>query len=108
MIDDKTMQRLRAKLNKILPCNCGGNDYLNGKHYDDCFVSVQPKILQALAAEIERAEVEARLDELGVIMEMKPLTTVDSLLNLWGDRMSERKAELKSKTGGDNANRSDT
>lgn len=52
---------------------------------------------EAIASERdERREAEIRIEELdNAIANLKPLTTVDSLVNLWRDRMVERKAELE-------------
>jgi hypothetical protein len=32
------------ELDRILNCNCGGNDILNGSHYDDCAKNLKPKL----------------------------------------------------------------
>jgi hypothetical protein len=51
-------------LDKILICNCGMNDILNDKHYDDC-----PKALKTqLEALLSAAKIEGELKGLNKII----------------------------------------
>jgi hypothetical protein len=92
--NDETMQRLRKKLYKLADAAAGlaSSYYYNHQEIEGDITST----LQALAAEIERAEVGARLDEVNL---MPPI---------FGPYKRERLRVLRSKTGGDDANRSDT
>jgi hypothetical protein len=94
MINDETMQRLRTELlSALFPDISNPSEEL---YVDTKAKFILDDILQALAAEIERAEVEARIDEVNL---MPPI---------FGPYKRERLRVLQSKTGGDNANRSDT
>jgi hypothetical protein len=110
MINDETMQRLREKLEVLaievpLP---NGNTII-GSLSDD--PETLNDILQALAAEIERAKVGARIyqEQQKITMNLDINTSADykrgfqDALDQLDTISNKRIAELQSKTGGDNA-----
>lgn len=95
MNNDETMQRLRAKLEPIIDDH--GHAAANGANRKPTNTRTIDAILQALAAEIERAEVGA--EKKGLIFGFNRLNnmTKPELREAYHKRFRE----LQSKTGGD-------
>lgn len=113
MSNDETMQRLRAKLDELIVTH---NQYIDSVWRGTADINNPPKtvqeILQALAAEIERAEVEAEkkvnnwfISQANKVAKVfnEPVdehrVTLESIIIA----AQENIKELEFKTGGDNA-----
>lgn len=91
------------ELDRILICNCGGNEYLNGSHYDDCAKNLKPALLawqaQHTKEAVEAAEAKARLDELNTALEIVQEKNDVAILNWFDRRLAELTSAAQSKDG---------